>query len=194
MLNGRLVDLNRFHSRPTDKCKSFFQAIQKNGAYFCWNEQCEAAFQDLKKYLTSPPLLSKPLTGETIFGYLTVLDSTVSEALVREDGGIQKSMYYVGKSLINAKTRYQRMKNLVLALCHYEEAKTLFLVLPNHRSDRVSPEERRGEFTSYMGYIEMGREKEGMALSTSGERESRSRYWQTSLLSSLQELQHKATF
>ena len=130
MLNGRLVDLNRFHSRPTDKCKSFFQAIQKNGAYFCWNEQCEAAFQDLKKYLTSPPLLSKPLTGETLFVYLTVSNPTVSEALVREDEGIQKSVYYVGKSLIDAETRYQRMKNLVLLSITTRKLKRYFQSFP----------------------------------------------------------------
>jgi len=50
--------------------KDFFSSIKKNGAGFCWNEECKAAFQSLKAYLTSPPLLSKPLPGETLFSIL----------------------------------------------------------------------------------------------------------------------------
>ena len=55
MLNGRLAALNRFISRSTDKCKSFFQALKKNEADFGWNEECEMTFQKLKRYLVSPP-------------------------------------------------------------------------------------------------------------------------------------------
>ena len=64
VLNGHLVAFNRFLSRSTDKYKPFFLAIKKNIADFCWNVQCEAAFQSLKVYLASPPLLSKPLLDE----------------------------------------------------------------------------------------------------------------------------------
>ena len=60
ILNGRLVTLNRFLSRSTtNKYKTFFLAIKKNGADFYWNDQCEAAFQSLKAYLAAPPRLSK---------------------------------------------------------------------------------------------------------------------------------------
>jgi len=76
--------LNQFPSQSTDKCKSFFLAIKKNRADFRWNDEYEAAFQGLKKYMASPPLLSKPVTGETLL-YLAVSESAVSGALVRED-------------------------------------------------------------------------------------------------------------
>jgi len=54
MLNGRLAALNRFLNCSMDKCKLFFQAINKNGVDFRRNENCEATFQGLKKYLASP--------------------------------------------------------------------------------------------------------------------------------------------
>jgi len=54
MLNGRLAALNRFINRSTDNCKSFFQALKKNGSDFRWNEECETAFQELRRYLVSP--------------------------------------------------------------------------------------------------------------------------------------------
>ena len=44
MLNGHLATLNRFINQSTDKCKTFFQALKKKAADFCWNEECEVAF------------------------------------------------------------------------------------------------------------------------------------------------------
>ena len=79
------------------------------------DEECEAAFQGLKRYLTSPPLLSKPITGET-FLYFAVLESATSGALIHDDEGIQKSVYYVSESLTGAHTMHQRMEKLVLTL------------------------------------------------------------------------------
>ena len=62
------------------------------------------------------PLLSKPLPDKTLFPYLAVFDTVVSAALIREDGGIQKSVYYVSKALIDAQMRYMRIEKVVFAL------------------------------------------------------------------------------
>ncbi|XP_075101677.1 uncharacterized protein LOC142177112 [Nicotiana tabacum] len=43
--------------------------------------------KDLKRYLPSPPLLSKPEEGEQLLIYLTVSEVAVSAVLVREDEG-----------------------------------------------------------------------------------------------------------
>ena len=100
-LTGRLATLDRFLSRSTDRCKPLFQAIKKSAGDFQWTLQCEEAFQELKKYLSSPPLLSKPTKDETLFVYLAVSSGAVSAALVREDEGVQKPVYYVSKSLLD---------------------------------------------------------------------------------------------
>ena len=54
-LTGRIAALNRFVSRATDKCLPFFKTLKQA---FAWTDECEAAFQELKCYLSSPPLLS----------------------------------------------------------------------------------------------------------------------------------------
>ena len=54
-LNGKVAVLNRFISRATDKCMPFFCMLKKS---FEWTVECQQAFDDLKAYLTSPPLLS----------------------------------------------------------------------------------------------------------------------------------------
>ena len=68
ILNVHLAILNRLLSRSTDKCKPFFQALKKNRTDFRWDEE----YEGLKRYLTSPTFLSKPVTGETLFLYLAV--------------------------------------------------------------------------------------------------------------------------
>ncbi|CAL8992760.1 unnamed protein product, partial [Prunus brigantina] len=70
-LTGRAAPLNRFLSRSIDKCRPFFKALKK-GQRDKWDEECEVAFQNLKTYLTSPPVLSKLVYGEDLFVYLAV--------------------------------------------------------------------------------------------------------------------------
>ena len=59
---GRIAALNRFISRATDKCLPFFKTLKQA---FTWTDECEVAFQELKRYLSSPPLLSPSKEGET---------------------------------------------------------------------------------------------------------------------------------
>lgn len=114
-LTGRAAALNRFLSRSTDKCRPFFKALRK-GQRDKWDEECEAAFQSLKAYLTSPPLLSKPIPGEDLFVYLAVSNSAVSSALIREELGAQHPVFYTSKALLDAETRYPKLEKLILAL------------------------------------------------------------------------------
>ena len=60
-LTGRVVALNRFVSKVTDKCLPFFKILRKA---FDWMDQCQKAFQDLKVYLTTAPLLSPSIPDE----------------------------------------------------------------------------------------------------------------------------------
>ncbi|XP_013699893.1 uncharacterized protein LOC106403624 [Brassica napus] len=57
-------------------------------------KECESALQELKSYLTTPPLLSKPLLGEVLLLYLAVSEHAVSAVLVREEGNKQLPIYY----------------------------------------------------------------------------------------------------
>ncbi|CAL8992967.1 unnamed protein product [Prunus brigantina] len=65
----------------------------KKGHKDKWDDECEVAFQNLKTYLTSPPLLSKPIPGEDLYIYLAVSDSAVSSALIREEVGAQHPVF-----------------------------------------------------------------------------------------------------
>ena len=68
-LNGKVAALNRFVSKATDKCLPFFCVLRKS---FKWTDECQKTFEDLKKYLSSPPLLSLSRPGEELYLYITV--------------------------------------------------------------------------------------------------------------------------
>jgi len=110
---GRIAALNRFISRSTDKCLPFFKIWKKA---FEWNNECEKAFEKLKEYLTNPPLLSRPDKGEILYLYLEVSPSAIRSALIREDSGIQKPVYFTSKALHGAEERYPRIEKLAFAL------------------------------------------------------------------------------
>ena len=79
-------------------------------------QQQEEALAELKRYLTTPLVLSKLTTGEVLQLYLVVSSHVVSAVLVREAESQQLSVYYVNKSLLDAETRYTCLEKLVLAL------------------------------------------------------------------------------
>jgi hypothetical protein len=60
--------------------------------------------------------LSRPTKGEILYLYLAVSPSVVSLALVREDAGIQKPVYFTSKALHEAEERYPRIEKLAFAL------------------------------------------------------------------------------
>jgi hypothetical protein len=64
----------------------------------------------------NPPLLSRPVEGEILYLYLAVSTSAVSSALVQEDAGIQKPVYFTSKALRGAEERYPRIEKLAFAL------------------------------------------------------------------------------
>ena len=81
-LTRRVAALNRFVSKATDKCLPFFKVLKKE---FEYTDECQKAFQDLKVYLTTAPLLSPSILDEELYLYLAVSPHAVSSALVSEE-------------------------------------------------------------------------------------------------------------
>lgn len=78
-LTGRIATLNGFVSKATDKCLPFFKTLKHA---FAWTNECEATFQELKHYLSSPPFLSPSKEGKNLYLYLAVSATAVSAALI----------------------------------------------------------------------------------------------------------------
>ena len=137
-LTGMMAALNWFISRSAERCRPFFLLLRK-WKEFQWSEECVTAFQDLKRYLSHPPIMFSPVVDEVIFAYLAVALHAISLVLIRVDNGIQRPVYYVSKSLKKAEVRYLPLEKAILAvvhatrkLPHYFQAHTVVVLTQLH--------------------------------------------------------------
>ena len=80
-LTGRMTALGRFISRLGERALPLFQLMKKRGP-FEWTEEADKAFQDLKRYITSPPVMVAPRPQEPLVLYLAATPYSASAALV----------------------------------------------------------------------------------------------------------------
>ena len=115
-LTNRLAALGRFISHFTGRLKLFFTNL--NGAKLTgWNKECDQAFRAIKQYLTEPPILVSAKAGDMLYIYLAVSDVSLRVALFKEDENQkQRPVFFVRKSLSEAKTRYTGLEQVALAL------------------------------------------------------------------------------
>ena len=114
-LTGIIAALNCFISRLADRCRPFFLLLNKWKG-FEWTEECALAFQQLKKYLSRPPIMSSPAADEVLFAYIAVAPHVVSLVLIRMDNSVQRPVYYVSKLLHEAETLYLPLEKAILAM------------------------------------------------------------------------------
>jgi hypothetical protein len=82
-LTGCLATLSRFISRLAERALPFFKLLRKSGP-FVWTNNVEEAFQELKRYLISPPVMVAPEPGEPLLLYIAATSEAVSMVLVVE--------------------------------------------------------------------------------------------------------------
>jgi hypothetical protein len=75
--------LSRFISGLAERALPFFKLLRKSGP-FIWTDEAEEAFQELKQYLTLPPVMVALKPGEPLLLYITTITEAVSMVLVIE--------------------------------------------------------------------------------------------------------------
>src|SRR4051812_46574519 len=73
-LTGRLAALSRFISRLGERTLPFYQ-LHRKGEKFEWTEESRKAFTDLKKMLSTPPILVVPKEREKMYLYIAARSS-----------------------------------------------------------------------------------------------------------------------
>ncbi|GAU27461.1 hypothetical protein TSUD_161470 [Trifolium subterraneum] len=92
-LNGMLTSMARFIAKSAQHALPLFKLLRKETT-FEWNEECEGALQHLKRALSEPPVLTRPVEGEKLYLYLAVASETISAVLIRETEQWQKPVYF----------------------------------------------------------------------------------------------------
>ena len=106
---GCLASLSRFVSRLGEKAMPLYQLMKKSD-HFRWTPQADSAFHELKKMLSSAPILASPMPKEPMLLYIAATNTVVSAVVVvkREEGGslVQRPVYYLSEVLSSSKQNY----------------------------------------------------------------------------------------
>ena len=89
----------------------------KKGVSFVWDDSCQKAFQDIKDYLTKPPILVGPQAGKPFLLYVRAMDHSLGALLAQKnEDGYEQAVYYLSRTLIGAESRYNPIEKECLAL------------------------------------------------------------------------------
>jgi hypothetical protein len=78
-----MAALGRFIARSGEKALPFFKLMKRTGK-FEWTSEDDKAFTELKRYLTSPPIMFAPTFHEPLLLYITATPRAASAVLVAE--------------------------------------------------------------------------------------------------------------
>jgi hypothetical protein len=133
--------LSRFISKLGEKALPFYRLLRKMDN-FTWTKEVQAAFDDLKRRLSTSPVLVTPREKEPMLLYIAAMNQVVSSALVverAEDGkehGVQRPVYYLSEVLSPTKQRYPHYQKLAYAiymtgkkLPHYFKCHSIIVVV-----------------------------------------------------------------
>ena len=107
---GCMVALSRFISRLGEKGLPFFKLL-KAQEKFVWSKDADMALTELKRFLTTPSIMTAPQKDETLLIYIAVTNWVVSTTIVveREEDEhtykVQRPVYFISEVLNESKTR-----------------------------------------------------------------------------------------
>jgi hypothetical protein len=82
-LAGCMASLGCFISKFGERALPFFKLLKRSGS-FKWTPEADAAFEGLKRYLTSMPIMVAPRSREPLLLYLAATPQTASAAFMAE--------------------------------------------------------------------------------------------------------------
>ena len=83
---------------------------------FVWVEAQQRALDEIKQYLTSPPVLVPPQKHKPFKLYLSADECAIGSVLIQEFEEKERVIYFVSRRLLDAKTRYSPVERLCLCL------------------------------------------------------------------------------
>jgi len=81
-----------------------------------WRKVQQLALDEIKIYLTSPPISIPPQQGKPFRLYLSTDGMVIGSALIQEFERRERVIYYLSRRLVDAKTRYSAIEMLCLCL------------------------------------------------------------------------------
>ena len=83
---------------------------------FIWGEAQQKVLDEIKQYLTSPPVLVPPQKHKPFKLYLSADERAIRSALMQEFERKEHVIYFISRRLLDAETRYSPIERLCLYL------------------------------------------------------------------------------
>ncbi|CAN6691094.1 unnamed protein product [Malus baccata var. baccata] len=117
-LLGKINFLRRFIANLEGKIQPLTPLLRlKDKENFEWGPPHQQAFDSIKAYLTSPPVLVPPQRGKPLKLYISASKKSIGSLLAQNnEGGNEQAIYYLSKILTEVETRYSPVERLCLAL------------------------------------------------------------------------------
>ena len=97
------------------KCDPIFKLLKKHDSVE-WIEECQTAFDKIKDYLSTPPILVPPIPRKPHILCLTVHEKSMGCVLGQHDktGKKEHAIYYLSKKFTEYESKYPRWKRCIV--------------------------------------------------------------------------------
>jgi hypothetical protein len=121
-LRGCVAAVSRFISRLGEKALTLYKLMKKSDE-FVWTDEADAALKDLKRVLSTTPVLAAPEEQEPMLLYMAATNRVISTVILVEpkeeaqEYGVQRPLYYVSEVLTESKQCYPHYQKLAYGVC-----------------------------------------------------------------------------
>ena len=139
-LQGRLAYTRRFISNLSGWCQPFTK-LMKKGVSFIWDDTCQQAFEEIKRYLMQPPVLTASVSGKPFLIDVWATDHSLGALLAQNnDQEHEQAIYYLSRTMIRAEHQYNPIEKECLVLVFAVQKMRHYLVDQTiHVISKVNP-------------------------------------------------------
>ncbi|CAN6712866.1 unnamed protein product [Malus baccata var. baccata] len=130
-LLGKINFLRRFIANLAGKIQPLTPLLRlKDKENFEWGPTHQQAFDSIKAYLTSPPVLVPPQRGKPLKLYIFASEKSIGSLLAQNnEGGKEQAVYYLSRILTEVETRYSSGEIMFGFIFYCQQAKALYATL-----------------------------------------------------------------
>ena len=101
----------------TAKYDPIFKLLKKHDSRE-WTGECQVAFDKIKNYLSTPPILVPPIPEKSLILYLTIHEKSMGCVLGQHDeiGKKEHAIYYLSKKFTDYESKYPLVEKMLCAL------------------------------------------------------------------------------
>jgi hypothetical protein len=129
-LIGKINFIRRFISNLLERMLPFSPLLKlKADQEFKWGNVQLKAFDEIKEYMKSPPVLVPPQSGKPFKLHMSVDNYTIGSALIQEFEGKERVIFYLSRKAFGPKNKvFSRGKVMLVPIFLMHQITTLFAI------------------------------------------------------------------